>query len=44
MGALLASILLEPNNLKSQIFAGLSWSGTLTALLSRNFTNSNPSA
>jgi hypothetical protein len=36
IGALLAYILLDPTNLKSSIFAGLSWSGTLIALLKRN--------
>ena len=36
IGALLAYILLDPTNLKSSIFAGLSWSGTLIALLKRS--------
>lgn len=35
IGALLAYVLLDPSNLKSSIFAGLSWSGTLTALLKK---------
>lgn len=33
IGAVLSIVLLEPDNLKSAIFAGLSWSGTLIALL-----------
>ena len=36
IGALMAFVLLEPTSLKSSIFAGLSWSGTLIALLKRN--------
>ncbi|MDX8553275.1 hypothetical protein MK851_06490 [Tenacibaculum sp. 1B UA] len=36
IGALLAYVLLDPISLKSSIFAGLSWSGTLIALLKRN--------
>lgn len=36
IGALLAFVLLDPVSLKSSIFAGLSWSGTLIALLKRN--------
>ena len=36
IGALLATVLLEPTNLRSSIFAGLSWSGALTALLRKN--------
>ena len=36
IGALLAYVLLDPNSLKTSIFAGLSWSGTLIALLNRN--------
>jgi len=36
IGALLAYVLLDPTNLKTSIFAGLSWSGTLIALLKRN--------
>lgn len=38
IGTLLAYVLLEPDNLKSSIFAGLSWSGTLIALLKRSTT------
>lgn len=33
IGALLSVALLDPDNLKSAICAGLSWSGTLVALL-----------
>ena len=33
IGAVLSMVLLEPSNLKSAIFAGLSWSGSLMALL-----------
>ena len=33
IGAVLSIVLLEPDNLKSAIFAELSWSGTLIALL-----------
>ena len=33
IGAILSVILLEPNNLKSALTAGLTWSGTLKALL-----------
>lgn len=33
IGTVLSVVLLEPNNLKSAVFAGLSWSGTLVALL-----------
>lgn len=33
IGAILSVVLLEPDNLKSAVFAGLSWSGTLVALL-----------
>ncbi len=36
IGALLAYVLLDPNSLKASIFAGLSWSGTLIAMLKRN--------
>jgi hypothetical protein len=36
IGALIATVLLDPSNTKSAIFAGLSWSGTLTAFLKRN--------
>ncbi len=36
IGALLAYVLLDPVGLKSSIFAGLSWSGTLIALLKRS--------
>lgn len=36
IGALLAFILLDPISLKSAFFAGLSWSGSLIALLKRN--------
>lgn len=36
IGTLLAYVLLEPVGLKSSIFAGLSWSGTLIALLKRS--------
>lgn len=39
IGALLAYVLLDPTNLKSSIFAGLSWSGTLIALIKRNNNN-----
>lgn len=36
IGALLAYVLLDPSSLKSSIFAGISWSGTLIAMLKRN--------
>lgn len=36
IGALLAYVLLDPTSLKSSIFAGLSWSGTLIAMLKKN--------
>ncbi|HCW08855.1 MAG TPA: hypothetical protein DGG95_15980 [Cytophagales bacterium] len=36
IGALLAFVLLDPVSLKSSIFAGLSWSGTLIALLKKS--------
>jgi len=36
IGALLAFVLMDPDNLKTSVFAGLSWSGTLAALLKRN--------
>jgi hypothetical protein len=36
IGALLASVLLDPIGFKSSLFAGISWSGTLIALLKRN--------
>lgn len=36
IGALLAYVLLDPVGLKASIFAGLSWSGTLIALLKRS--------
>lgn len=39
IGALLAYVLLDPTSLKSSIFAGISWSGTLLAMLKR--TNKN---
>lgn len=39
IGTVLSMVLLEPNNVKSAIFAGLSWSGALIALL--NHKNSN---
>lgn len=36
IGSLLAFVLLDPINIKTSIFAGLSWSGTLIALLKKN--------
>lgn len=39
IGAVLSMILLEPTNLKSAMFAGLSWSGALMAVL--KLRNSN---
>lgn len=36
IGALLAYVLLDPTSLKASIFAGLSWSGTLIAMLKKN--------
>ena len=36
IGSLLAYVLLDPESLKTSIFAGLSWSGTLIALLKKN--------
>jgi len=41
IGALLAFVLLDPLSLKTSIFAGISWSGTLIALLKRNSNTSN---
>ncbi|MEB3800748.1 hypothetical protein INQ45_06595 [Flavobacterium columnare] len=38
IGALLAYVLLDPASLKASIFAGLSWSGTLIAMLKKNNT------
>ncbi len=38
IGALMAYVLLDPSSLKSSIFAGLSWSGTIIAMLKRNNT------
>jgi hypothetical protein len=40
IGAILAFCLLDPNSAKSSIFAGLSWSGTITALLKKNAAKS----
>lgn len=39
MGALLAFFLLEPDDIKASLFAGLSWSGTMMAILKRNSGN-----
>ncbi len=39
IGSLLAYVLLDPSSLKSSIFAGISWSGTLLAMLKRNNKN-----
>lgn len=33
IGAVLSMVLLEPTNIKSALFAGLSWSGALMAVL-----------
>lgn len=41
IGCFLAFVLLDPSNLKSSIFAGLSWSGTLTGLLKRSSSPTN---
>jgi len=41
IGCLLANVLLEPHSIKSAIFAGMSWSGTILALLKRNVNNIN---
>lgn len=38
IGCILAYLLLDPSNMKSATFAGLTWSGTLIALLKRNNT------
>lgn len=35
IGTILAYVLLDPDNVKSSIFSGLSWSGTLVALLQK---------
>lgn len=43
IGSLLACVLLEPSNIKTCIFSGLSWSGTIIALLKRNTNNLNSS-
>ncbi len=39
IGAVLSMILLEPTNLKSAMFAGLSWSGALMAVLKQKNSN-----
>lgn len=39
IGALLAYVLLDPSSLKASIFAGLSWSGTLIAMLKSKNNN-----
>lgn len=36
IGSILAYLLLDPSNMKSATFAGLTWTGTLVALLKRN--------
>ena len=36
IGTALACILLEPGSLKASLFAGMSWSGALIALLKKN--------
>lgn len=36
IGSVLAYLLLDPTNIKSATFAGLTWSGTLIALLKRS--------
>lgn len=33
IGALLSNVCLEPNNIKTAIFAGLTWSGSIITLL-----------
>ncbi|SHF69544.1 hypothetical protein SAMN05444483_10280 [Salegentibacter echinorum] len=38
IGSLLAFVLLEPMNLKTSLFSGLSWSGTLIAILKNKKT------
>ena len=39
IGAVLSMILLEPTNIKSAMFAGLSWSGALMAVLKQKNSN-----
>lgn len=41
IGALLAYFLLSPDDIKESLFAGLSWSGTLTAVLKKTSTSQN---
>lgn len=36
IGALLAYVLLDPTSFKTSVFSGLSWSGTLIAMLKGN--------
>jgi len=36
IGAILASYLIDPKTIPNSIFAGISWSGTIMALLKRN--------
>ena len=43
IGALLAYVLLDPSSLKSSIFAGISWSGTLLAMLRKSNKNTENS-
>ncbi len=43
IGAILAMCLLDPTSAKSSVFAGLSWSGTITALLKKNANKSSRS-
>ncbi len=33
IGTILALVLIEPSNIKASMFAGVSWSGTITALI-----------
>jgi len=41
IGTLIACMVIEPVNLKTSFFAGISWSGTLIALLTNNNNNNS---
>ncbi|MBK9109514.1 MAG: hypothetical protein IPM92_14355 [Saprospiraceae bacterium] len=39
MGCILAFLLLDPDDIKESLFAGLSWSGTMMVILKKNTGN-----
>lgn len=41
IGAILAFILMEPDSTKDALLSGLSWTGTITAILQQNLNNTN---